>query len=123
MVAELRKKGDDVEMARFHGLIGYAETVETRPSIYEPVIEEKAYTGDVIKNISRNEKAENLNDNINVNNQISIVADPYAYENFHKIKYVDWMGTLWKVTSIDVNRPRLILSIGGVYNGPKPTRT
>lgn len=110
-------------MARFHGLIGYGETVETRPSIWELVINEKAYTGDVVKNISRNEKAENLNDDINVSNQISVVADPYAYENFHKIKYVDWMGTLWKVTSIEVDRPRLKLSIGGVYNGSKPTRT
>lgn len=110
-------------MARFHGKIGYGETVETRPSIWELVITEKAYTGDVIKNVSRNEKAENLNDDINVSNQISVVADPYAYENFHKIKYVDWMGTLWKVTSIEVDRPRLKLSIGGVYNGPKPTRT
>lgn len=104
-------------MARFRGAVGYGDLVETAPSVWQVVIEERNYTGDEVKNVSRNEKGENLNDDINISNQISILADPYAYNNFHKIKYVEWMGTLWKVKSVEVQRPRLILSIGGVYNG------
>lgn len=103
-------------MARWHGKIGYGEMIEKAPGVWVLDIEERFYTGDEVKNVSRNEKGENLNDDLNVSNQISIVADPFAYKNFHKIKYVDWRGTLWKVNSVEVNTPRLILSIGGVYN-------
>lgn len=103
-------------MARFHGKIGYGTPVEKAPSVYVIEITERSYTGDEIKNYSKTEPGEGLNDNIIINNQISVVADPYAYENFQKIKYIEWMGSKWKVTSVEVQRPRLILSIGGVYN-------
>ena len=104
-------------MAKFYGVIGYATTVETKPGVWEEQITERKCYGDLIRNTRRLESSGNLNDNVTINNEISIVADPYAYENFHSMRYVKFMGTAWKITSVDVQYPRLILSVGGVYNG------
>lgn len=104
-------------MNKFYGKIGYAITKETVPGVWVEQIVERSYYGDVIRNIRRLQSSENLNDNINVSNEISIVADAFANQNFHSMRYVEYMGTKWKVSSIEVKYPRLILSIGGVYNG------
>ena len=105
-------------MARFHGEVGYGTPTETAPGVWEDVIDEQQYTGDVIKNTRRLEAGEGVNDNITVGNSISIVADQFAIDNFSKIKYVRWMGAVWIVTNVEVRSPRLILALGGVYNGP-----
>ena len=102
-------------MAKYFGRIGYAEQVETVPGVWEEKIIERNYYGDVVRNIRRLESSGNLNDNINVSMEISIVADPYAIQNFHAMRYVEFMGSLWKISSVEVNYPRLILSIGGLY--------
>lgn len=104
-------------MAKFYGVIGYAETSETTPGVWTEGITERTYSGDVVKESSRWQAGENLNDNLNVSNQISIVSDPFANQNLHSIKYVSWMGAKWKVTKVDVRFPRLLLTFGGVYNG------
>lgn len=104
-------------MNKFYGKIGYAISEETVPGVWIEQIVERSYYGDVIRNIRRLQSSENLNDNINVSNEISIVADAFANQNFHSMRYVEYMGTKWKVSSIEVKYPRLILSIGGVYNG------
>lgn len=105
-------------MGKFYGKIGYAVTEETAPGVWQEQITERTYFGDVIQNNRRLESADSTNDNIIISNRISILADPYAYQNFHAIRYVEFMGTLWKVTSVDASqRPRLILTLGGVYNG------
>ncbi len=102
-------------MPKFYGAIGYAEEQETRPGFWSEVLRERNYTGDVLRNTRRWETGEHLNDNLKINNMISIVADPYAYANFHKMRYIQWMGTLWKITNIEVSRPRLNCTIGGEY--------
>ena len=103
---------------KWFGKIGYEVTTETKPGVWTPTITEQAYSGDVFKNSSRlSQSSDSTNDNVNVNNQISIVADPFAYQNFHAMRYVEFMGALWKISNIDVQPPRLILTIGGVYNG------
>jgi hypothetical protein len=109
-------------MARFYGEVGYGEPVENPPGsgVWVDLMEEHPYTGDVIRNTRKLEGGEGLNDDVNVGNSISVVADQFADANFFKIKYVRWMGVLWKVTSVEVRRPRLILSLGSVYNGPTP---
>jgi hypothetical protein len=104
-------------MAKFYGKIGCAETKETSPGVWTETVTERNYSGDVIKNSRRWQAGENLNDNLTVDNQISIIADTFAYQNFYLFKYVKWMGACWKVLKIDVQRPRLILTLGGVYNG------
>ncbi len=104
-------------MAKFYGKIGYAMTKETTPGVWVEEIVERSYYGDVIRNIRRLQGSENLNDDINVSNEISIVADAFANQNFHSMRYVEYMGAKWKVSSVEVKYPRLILNIGGVYNG------
>ena len=103
-------------MSKYFGAIGYAKTIETAPGVWEETIIEKKYKGDVLRNTRRYESADKLNDNININNQISILADSYAYENFFSMRYIEWFGSKWKITNIEVQRPRLLLTIGGVYN-------
>lgn len=104
-------------MAKFYGKIGYANTVETKPGVYEEQIVERSYYGDLIRNTRRLQSADQVNDNINISNEISIVADPYATNNFHTMRYAVFMGTKWKVSNVEVSYPRLILTLGGVYNG------
>lgn len=94
--------------------------VETEPSVWEDSIQTHNYYGDILRNNSRWENSGNVNDDLNVNVQISILADPYIYTNFQNIKFVEWMGARWKVTTIEPQYPRLLLSLGGVYNGPDP---
>lgn len=104
-------------MGKFYGAIGYAETSEKSQGVWSESITEKNYSGDVLRISRRWQAGENLNDDLTISNEISIVADPFAYQNFHTIRYVKWMGASWKVTNVTVQRPRLILTIGGVYNG------
>lgn len=104
-------------MAKFYGQIGFAgEPAETNPDVYTEDITEHYYSGDVTRDTRRSQSGENLNDNVVISNVISIIADPFAYKNIHTIRYVKWMGVCWKVSSIDVQRPRLLLTIGEVYN-------
>ena len=104
-------------MARFYGVIGYGVSEETDPGIYEVQIKERSYTGDVLSKSWKFESSDNTNDDINISNRISIVADEFAYENSYAIRYVEFKGARWKVSNIEVLPPRLILTLGGVYNG------
>lgn len=102
---------------KWSGIIGYAKPTEIRPGVWKDEIVEKKHYGDVIRNARALQSADKVNDNINITNQISIVANPYANMNFHTMRYIEFMGSKWKITNIEVNYPRLILSLGGVYNG------
>ena len=103
-------------MAKFCGVIGYAVTKETDPGIWEEQIVEVEYFGDVIRNSRRFSGSAKVNDDINISNQISIIADPFANNNFHAMKYVVFMGAKWKISEVTVQYPRLVLTIGGLYN-------
>lgn len=103
-------------MAKYFGVIGFAEMKETKPGVYVEEITERQYYGDLIRNTRRLQTVSTLNDDINISNEISIVSDPYANENFHSIRYATFMGKKWKVSSVDVNYPRLNLTLGGLYN-------
>ena len=104
-------------MAKFYGKIGYVETTETRPGVWTESVTERDYVGDVIRNTRRWQTGENLNDDLVINNIISIVADPFANQNIQTMRYVKWAGVPWKITNVELQRPRLILTLGGVYNG------
>lgn len=106
-------------MAKWYGAIGYAETVETEPGLYTSEITERNYYGNVVRNSRRIQNAGKVDDDINISNQISIVADPYAIQHFGSMRYAMFCGTAWRVTDIEVQYPRLLLTLGGVYNGPK----
>lgn len=103
-------------MAKYYGKIGYALTKETAPSVWEEEIVEKPFCGEQLNTKSKWQTSSHLNDNIDITNQLSIIADPFAYQNFFNIRYVEYLGHKWKVDSVEIQRPRLILSIGGVYN-------
>lgn len=105
---------------KFSGKVGFwKKDVETKPGVYKSNIVEKNYTGDVLKNIRRFQPAENQqNENLRVNNQLSIISDLYMQQNWASIKYVVWNGSKWSVSSVDIGSyPRVILELGGVYNG------
>ena len=106
-------------MAKFYGSIGYAIMTEIRPGVHKEQISERSHFGDVLQNILKVQSSGDLNDNVTVANRISIVADPFANENFHAMRYVEFMGSKWKIEKVEVAYPRLILTIGGVYNGQK----
>lgn len=108
-------------MAKFFGVVGYSyidhDDAIDAPGVSSEKQKEIAYCGDILKNNKKWEASQNLNDNLNINNQISIIADPFAFDHFFAIRYVNWGGVNWKVSNVDVQPPRLILTLGGVYNG------
>lgn len=105
-------------MAKWYGKVGYITTKEVSPGVCLPKPIERQYFGDLMSGMtSRWSPAGKVNDDLNVSNKISIVADPFAYQNFHSIRYVEFMGSNWSVSNVEVQSPRLILTVGGVYNG------
>lgn len=104
-------------MAKYAGLVGYAITEETHPGIWEPVITEKMARGDLLRLVNTVEPGDKVNDNVSLNNRISIVADAFTLENFQNLKYAVYLGVRWKVISVEVQRPRLVLTLGGEWNG------
>lgn len=104
-------------MAKFYGKIGYGVTEETTPGVWQERIVERNYFGELTRNTSSFQTSTDVNVDINVSNEISIVADPFAYENFQHMRYVEFMGANWKIMKVEPKYPRLILTVGGVYNG------
>lgn len=103
-------------MAKWFGKIGFAVTKETKPGVWTEEIVDREYCGDLIRNTRRLQSSDQVNDDINIANEISIVADPYANENFHAMRYVEFMNSKWKINTVEVMHPRLILELGGVWN-------
>lgn len=108
-------------MTKFYAPIGYATQVETIPGVWEEKMQERFYYGDIIRNTRRLESSGHVNDNINISNEFSIVADPYAIQNFHNMRYIVFSGISWKITNVEVKYPRLILSVGGVDTNGQQT--
>lgn len=107
-------------MAKYYGMIGYAEIGEVRPGVYLPRIVAFPYVGDLVRSVSQSQQSsDSENDDLQLSNEISIVADAYAYNNFGKIKYAEYLGQKWRVTRVEVRHPRLILSLGSLYNDPE----
>lgn len=106
-------------MTRWFGVVGFEQMmIKTAPGVWTEAPSERPYYGDVIRNARSMADGEPVNSDIRLSHTISIVADEHAYEHAHDIRYVEMAGTLWSVTEVEVKRPRLILKLGGVYNGP-----
>lgn len=101
---------------KYYGAVGYAETAQTVAGVWEEVITERNYFGDILQVHRRLDSSDKVNDDISISNKISIVADPYAINNFMNIRYVTWLEKKWKVSEVSVETPRLVLSLGGLYN-------
>ena len=107
-------------MAKFFGDIGFATQVQTSPGIWEDKIIEKQYYGDISREARRFSGSDEILGSINLSNQISVVADGYITDNVQNLRYVRWLGGLWKVSYVELKFPRLVLEMTGVYNGPTP---
>ena len=108
-------------MARFFGEVGFAEAnVETSPGIFEDIIVEKKFKGDIIRNTRRFQDGSTIVDGITLDNYIRILANQYALERVNAMRYVIWNGVRWEISSVEIQRPRLLLTLGGIYNGPTP---
>lgn len=101
---------------KWSGKIGFVETKETRPGVWENVNTERNFYGDVIRDIRKNQSSGQVNDDINISNRISIVSNSFVRDNLAFMKYIEFMGTKWKITDVEVQYPRLILTIGGLWN-------
>lgn len=105
-------------MAKYYGKIGFVSAYsETSPGVHKETVTERSYKGDILRISRGTEQGDKVNPNLSISNRISIVADAFATQNLVALRYIHWMGTRWIVTKVEVQRPRLILSIGGVYNG------
>jgi hypothetical protein len=109
---------------RFSGTVGYAVSTQTAPGVWKDVITEKKYYGDVTRNARRLVPPllvpPELNSNLALENSFSILADADAYANYKNFRYVTWEGNRWTITNVEVSRPRLILTIGELWNGDTP---
>lgn len=103
-------------MAKWYDKIGYAEMKEVRPGIWEEEITERFHSGDVMSQYRRLQVAGKVNDDVNISNKISIVADPFARDHFVDMRYAVYYGVKWKITDVEVQYPRLILTLGGKWN-------
>ena len=101
---------------KWSGKIGFVETKETRPGVWENVTTERNFYGDVIRDIRKNQSSGQVNDDINISNRISIVSNSFVRDNLAFMKYIEFMGTKWKITDVEVQYPRLVLTIGGLRN-------
>lgn len=107
-------------MAKWFGTVGYAVGKEIRPGVWKDEITKRQYYGDVMRSSVRwQSSSDSTNDDLNLDKQISIVADPFAHEHYSSIKFVEFMGVMWKVTNVNPQHPRIVLTIGGEYNGPQ----
>lgn len=104
-------------MAKYHGIIGFVANIETQPGFYNNIATEKKYSGDVKRLTRRLESSSDICKTPNADIQISILADSFAYKNWHMIRYVEWNDAFWEVRSIDIMRPRITITLGGLYNG------
>lgn len=104
-------------MAKFFGKVGFAESVETSPGVWEETIVERDYYGDILRRAIRWDATEYVNDTLRVTNRINIVADDFALKHFSTMRYVTMNGVKWKISTIEVSRPRLVLELGEVWNG------
>lgn len=102
-------------MARWYGEIGYAETMETSPGVWEEVVIHRMYTGDMNSLSRAVRNSGGINDNVEIGMELSIVSDPYALSNFSNMRYAEYLGTRWKIRNVSVQYPRLVLSLGEEY--------
>lgn len=100
---------------KWFGKIGYSDYVETEPGVWENVITELSYFGDIIRNFKSDNQGNSINGDISVTNQISILSNPFLSNNFHKIKYITFGGAKWTIGTVEVRYPRILISLGSLY--------
>jgi hypothetical protein len=110
-------------MSKYSGMIGFVRNYEKEPGIWEDEVTEKKYTGDILKNNQRFSVGSTITGDVKITNVFSIMGNKYAFDHVSDIRYLEWRGNRWVVESIELNYPRLEMTIGGIYNGPQTTTT
>ena len=107
-------------MAKFFGHVGFgSQEVEISPGVYDYKIVERPYFGEVVRDAMKVVGGQTILSESKTTNSFRIMADGYASENFFDMQYVRWMGRYWEITQVELQqRPRMIIRIGGVWNGP-----
>lgn len=100
---------------KWFGKIGFNEEMEDEPGVYVPHLIKRKFFGDVLNLTWSEKQADKINTDLHISNKLSVVADPYLRNNFQKIAYVQFEGAKWTVSSVEVGRPRLILTLGSLY--------
>ena len=104
-------------MAKFYGEVGYIFKEESAPGVWSDKVIKRNYVGDILRNSTRWESGENLNDDLRINNKFSIIADSGAFEKIYAMRFIKWMGEFWKINTVEKNYPRINITVGGIYNG------
>lgn len=100
---------------KWFGEIGFNDVIEEEPGVWVPKITPKNFIGDILRNSWREQQGAKINEDLHITNTISIVADPYLLNNFHKIAYIEFSGAKWTISSVEVNTPRITLTLGSLY--------
>lgn len=101
---------------KWFGKVGYRIDASLNEFADSEQYVEKEYYGDIIRNYKKDRSDSTINDEFSISNQIRILADPFMTENFSKIRYITFMNSKWKIASVDVQWPALILDLGGLFN-------
>ena len=110
-------------MAKFYGMIGFARTIETSPGVFVETVIERPYRGDIPRNHISTFYSDGINANVNISNEFSIISDSYITQNASRMRYIKYNGEYWRIRDITIQYPRLILNVGGEYNGPTASST
>ena len=100
---------------KWYGEIGFKEEIEEEPGVLVPKVVAKPFFGDVLRDSWKEQQADKINADLHISNKLSVVADQYLQNNFHKIAYVTFGGAKWTVSGVEVNYPRLTLDLGSLY--------
>ena len=105
-------------MAKFSGEIGFKFQPDIGSvGVWEPTITEKHYYGDIVNDVYKWNDGSKVNSDLNISNKFSIVANSFAVDNLGCMAYVKWRGVKWRIITAEIFGPRIILYIGGLYNG------
>lgn len=104
-------------MVKYAGLVYYTTQLETKPGVWKDSVKEHFMRGDVLRKASSSQNGDKVNSDVSLNHRVSLIADEYALGNYHDIKGIQINGRVWQVESIEVQRPRLIVTLGGLLNG------
>lgn len=110
-------------MSKYVGMIGFGMNRETEPGVWEDEVIERKYRGDILKNNQHFAVGGTTSGELRISNHFSILCDSFAFDHVSDIRYLEWRGNRWMVDSIEIEYPRLIMTIGGIYNGPQATVT
>lgn len=104
-------------MTKYAGLVGYVVQEQTAPSVWTPVETPKRMKGDIIRQSASTQNDDKVNSDITLNHRVSLIGDAYAFSSYFNIRWIEIDGHKWEVTNVEVQRPRIIVSLGGPWNG------